>query len=445
MRVSIATIRAPSFVIKVKHILTLLLVGGLIGLTEVSGRQTFLESYNIDAVRNLALIVVAALTVLMSLFQRGGKLPTLLPLLPYLIFLGWALFSLLWTSEPQYSLREASKLIYPVFFFILVRLSLQNRTDAYSLYNRIRQIFVFFAIIGIIAAVLGIIIMLRNGTWQWGISRLLNIPFQMETMAACIYVLIDFVGWRTLPKWKPNKLLLVTMTIYVFLSLTRAYIFGLVLAIAMVFVVTSRSRLIWPLFVTIGSCFVILLLVVDNPVKSRMFWNPEEVTLGSLTEIALTAPSELVSPDFIKLSGRVVYFQVTLKEAQSRRPALIGAGLGSSRPIINMYFPTAAVAHGDYLSYSAELGYIGFVLLLSLYATTFWGSLLTVIKKRRDPLKRAAATLLFSLITLVSVVSIVYNAFVHIFVLHTVAVAMLAIICHKSTSTVQIYSVNVSA
>jgi hypothetical protein len=121
-----------------------------------------------------------------------------------------------------------------------------------------------------------------------------------------------------------------------------------------------------------------------------------------------------------------------ITESQAQRPALIGAGLGSSRPLIMSHARNpSGVVHSDYVGYFAELGYIGITLFIMMWAAVFIVGLRAAFKRNTLPIKRAAAVSLVGLGVLNCVISIAYNPSVQILIFYSIVMVMVAILFHK--------------
>jgi hypothetical protein len=410
----------------------LLIAGSSMNLTELTRRATFLGNYNVDALRNLALLGLASIGMLFVVLQGQGKIPNFLRIWPYLLFAAWAAFSLFWTINIEYSLRELSKLVYPILVYIIAVKVMQSGTPAYKLWALTREATTFFAIVSVWSGMVALALWLKAGVWTWGESRLLNIPMHFASIVSAALVVLELAAWKAIPGWRPRKWLMVLLFLDVVLSLTRTDIFALLVAIFVVWSIAGRR--LWRL---VGGCvfgliIVTTLLVVDNPVKDRMFWRPQQVTLAWLAEMALTEPGQLFSENHIKFSGRIGFWEHVLSESRAQRPALIGSGIGSSRPLIMSYARNpSGVVHSDYVGYLAELGYVGITLFIIMWATIFVVGLRAAFKKNILPVKRAAAITLVGLTVLNCIVSIAYNPSVQILIFYSIAMVMLAILFSK--------------
>jgi hypothetical protein len=410
----------------------LLIAGGSLYLTELSGRITILGSYNVDALRNLALIGLASLGTLVMILQSQGRIPNFLRIWPYLLFAVWGTFSLLWSIDLEYSLRELPKLFYPILVYLITAKALHAGTSDRKLLEHVRNVMAFFAIISLMASMSTLVLLISEGRWIWGESRLLNIPLQFPSLVSASYIILEVAAWGAIPGWRPRKWLAAFLFLDVVLSLTRTHIFALLVALFAVWGALGRSWLrLFGGFI-VGFTIVVTLLVVDNPVKERMFWRPQQITLSWLLDKALTDPGELLSGDHIRFSGRIGYWEHVLAESRAQRPALVGSGLGSSRPLImNFERNPALVAHSDVVSYLAELGYIGLTMFVFMWSGALVIGLRGAFRRNISPVRRAAAIVLVGLVILNVVVSIAYNPSVQIFIFHSLAMVMLAILFRR--------------
>ena len=77
----------------------------------------------------------------------------------------------------------------------------------------------------------------------------------------------------------------------------------------------------------------------------------------------------LINDNVVISSGRFRAWKYLVESAFKTNSAILGAGVGSSRPLLRQYvkYQSMQVAHGDYAKYLAEAGYAG----LSLYLLFF--------------------------------------------------------------------------
>lgn len=415
-------------VFKGTHVLRFLIFGGLLTFFELTNRAEIFGSFTVDAIRNFLLLATAMALITAVALQREGRVPNVWRIWPYLLFVIWAGLSALWSTELLYTLREGSKLIYPILVYLLARCFLHSNPDRQQLFKILRQMLRVFVLLSALSSAAGVVLAIGRGAWTWGGSRVHKMPLAISPEVASVYVLLEIAGFQRIPGWRFRWWLVAVTLAYVLLSLTRAYIFGLIMAIAMLFWLSWR-RWRWRL-AAIGLCSVLILtiLVVDNPVKRRMFWKPDQITAKSLILTAATDPGRLVAPDYIHTSGRFFLWQHLLSEARSRRPALIGSGLGSSRPIMAMSRWGKVVSHGDYAKYLAELGYVGIGLFMLLQGSWFLWSLRRSHDIRLSAVSRAAAVTLCAQLVLTVVFGLVYEVLYQAYDSSTIAVLLVAII-----------------
>lgn len=429
-------------VIKGRLLLSILSFGGLLTLYELTNRLIIFGSFTVDVIRNLVLSSVVLFAIVCLLLQRKISPGYILHIWPYNLFLFWAWVSILWTTELGYTVRDGIKLLYPFLFYLLNRNLLRTDQDRYDLLMLWRSCLTFYSVVSLISSAIGLISMLATGQWVWGDSRLYKFPLAMTEPLASMYVLFEIGGWRRL--WKPRWGLVAAMIVYVVLSLTRSYILALFVAIAMIFWLFWR-RWSWRLFF-VGLGFVIILsfLVVDNPIKRRMFRHPEQVTFISLFETTLTDPGKFFQDDYIQFSARFWMWENLLTEARERRPALIGAGLGSGRPImvdariaIGMDVKMAS-GHGDYVTYMAELGYIGFGLFLLLLFISFLWAFRKARDRHMSSVGRVAAIILCSQIVFLAIAGLVYTSMQFTYDILAMMMALGAVLQSEKISRLQL-------
>jgi hypothetical protein len=421
-------ILSKRIVIRGYYLIAFLLFGGLLYFTELSGRITILGNYNVDAIRNLILLILAFFLLGVSAVQRNNHLPNIKRIWPYLIFVFWAWLSVTWSVWPEYTIRDGLKLFYPILIYSLAHAFIRTEKSSHKLLGILRKILMIFTLISVISAAATIAFQLKSGNWLWGKSRLQDAPLAIHPVVASLFVLLEISGWRKITGWRPQWLLIALAVLYVSLSLTRAYVFGLLLAVLGIIWVTS-NRKTWRLMIIIFTVTAVFaLLVVDTPLKRRMFWRPNEVTIQSVMTTAINDPGRFLSEDYIKFSGRLHYWDYIATRASELRPLLIGAGLGSGRPIMQNSSFSDLVTHGDYAKYLAELGFIGLVLFILLYFILFFWSLKLALKRDLAPVQQVAAATLFAQLILAMVTSLVYDVFWLAFDFQAIAAVLVAII-----------------
>jgi len=140
-----------------------------------------------------------------------------------------------------------------------------------------------------------------------------------------------------------------------------AVLFGFVVAVLTARRSEVARRQIWRT-VTVGMAFV---------AASFLVWNPLE-SLESVARI-------LTSDDTISSDGRIRLWSVAWRMWQEH--PVLGVGIGQYRAVADQYVfgGVSNIAHNTYLSFLAETGLVGFVILVSLPLAVF----IRVIRSRR--------------------------------------------------------------
>lgn len=140
-----------------------------------------------------------------------------------------------------------------------------------------------------------------------------------------------------------------------------AVLFGFVVAVLAARRSEVARRQIWRT-VTVGLAFV---------AASFLVWNP----LESLESVARIVTSD----DTISSDGRIRLWSVAWRMWQEH--PVLGVGIGQYRAVADQYVfgGVSNIAHNTYLSFLAETGLVGFVILVSLPLAVF----LRVIRSRR--------------------------------------------------------------
>jgi O-antigen ligase len=361
--------------LRIKHtmLLKLLLIIGLIPFSSLMANLLPIgHGVSLDGVRNLFLFAVISLIAWAYFLLSRRPVVGLLESWPFLLFVLWAVLSSLWSLSISYTVRELVKLIYPIVLYLFARSALRNQPNTTELFQSLISILGLFCIITFGSLLVEVALGIRS--YSLGADRLLDPLFGIHPAMAALYLFGELSGKLHVPHWRLNKVAIGCALLYLVLSLTRAYLFGAVAGLGAVVLLRSRRLLWWLVAIGVTLGAAILILTVDNPIKTRMFWQPEEVTLQTI----LDSPQILFSPEYVRFSGRTTFWRFLLAELHKPHGPWLGGGLGSARYALEngQIWGEIAVAHGSYAKYLAELGYIGFALFLFclLLGATWFGS-----------------------------------------------------------------------
>ncbi len=428
-----ASVHSKKGFVSLFTVIGVLLVGGMLTFYEVSGRSQVLFGVGVDGLRNLVLVTLAVLTLFLITLQNNFRQPSIMRIMPYLIFTAWGFLSISWSIAPYFTLRDLLKLVYPIVLFMLGSLVCDTEENAMRLYHLVYRVLMWFCIFSV--AVAGLIIArgTLDGSWHWGVSRVRDMPFIIRPELAIVYINWEIASRLRIDGWKLKKWLVAAMLAYVLLTLTRSVIFAAVASFSVLVWVTWQKPLLRQLAPVAGIVLVLLLIGIDNPIKSRMFMQPDEVTILSFVETAVTEPQMLISPQYIRVSGRFTYWRYLLGTAHTVRPPLMGSGLGTARKImsegtLNISGTSSGYAHGDFAKYLAELGYIGLFAILALYTLTFIWAYRIARCRSCTQLSRASAAIITTMVTTAVIVGMVYEIFWSAFSITAIAILLVAIL-----------------
>ena len=283
----------------------------------------------------------------------------------YLLLVGFAFMSLTWTISTEYSLRESLKLLYPVVPFLIALTIFNENNKVVYFSNTLKNIF----IIGVLLNLGWMLYQYFNGTlFRTGGFVRINDPF--ISVSICAISGIFFLSYAYFNKKKQYLFFPVIVMGVVLLTATRSYIVGYIASIIYFFVFYSKKRLWKVVPLLVSFLLIYAFFEISNPLKTRMFWKPQEIGFDDF----ISNPLILVESEYSIWTGRFAMWSILIEKAHSAVSPLLGAGTGTSRFILSGEFGGQYYPHSDYVKHLAEHGYIGFSLFLLFLLTILFRS-----------------------------------------------------------------------
>ncbi len=380
--------------------------------------------------RNLALIFFVALGGLFSMSRQNESWFVWKHVWPYTLYALWFAFSSLWAPNMFFAVRDSANMMYPLLVFLMAYTAMRTATDADAVFAVLQKTLRLLGVISVCATAVFSTWMAAQGVFVWRYYfRIRDVPLTIHPVLGITIIVLELATGHNRKSRILHWGLIVGLGISVYLTLTRVYIAALLAGLfALAFFRLPRLRYRVAALVA-ALILATAMIVVDSPIKRRMFWEPDRIRLDNLPELLITG--HLFAEEEMIYSGRLRYWDYIMTRARSHAPAWRGSGAGSAR-----YFLLTSIfeaePHGDYTRTISDTGYVGLALLALLFGMTAIWTWRAYFARRSPPTRRLAACVLFATAASVAVAGTAYD------VLHqpygTIAVAMvLAAIIHKAS------------
>jgi hypothetical protein len=369
----------------------------------------------INGLRSYFIFLIAVIT-LSANARKLRKHDFSTEILLYGMFVTWSTCSIFWSVSLSYTLRDSIKLWYPLFIYLITKISVKTMGSAMWLEKKILQSIGILIVISAILLILSILFgwntqMLENNE----MARITDSPgvYSVGIGASVIYIIYNFIisrqkGWKHLlfnyKIWLPSIIILITVT--------RSYIIGAISA-ALSALLLSKKVSFLKLLICMLLIFIIgfSIIMFFEPIKSRMFWNPNDVSIMTVIE----HPLIFFDDQYVRSSGRYNIWSYYISTLHGYVSPLIGGGLGTVRYILSggRIFGVET-AHGEYSKYLAELGWIG----LGFYLFCLFFFVISICSKAiktHNPFVKRQYILALSCFIYIIVSGIGYNPFYNSF------------------------------
>ncbi len=331
------------------------LLTGMLPLT--LGREgmmvTVLGRMDLSAVRLLGLWIASLLVIMPNLCQAGRYS---LRYRWHLLFLVFAMLSLVWAPSAAYGSRMIVKLTAPFLFLLLILLTCSSWQDL----RRLQHTMVLSGILATVVAVLAVLGGYSSFSTQLGLGVPGLGPAATSANLAVLTVLaLAFL--RTSPGWKAAALIGVFAAACV-AGFTRITIAGLLLGFTAVLWVSCKGLIRW-LTPLAGVASVPTLFLFSDIFRQRMFKNGGDISL----DLLLKNPAAAL--DNIHGSGRFEAWSYVLNNFFKPNP-FFGSGVGTTQSYFYTHATGLNVIHSEYIRLLAEVG-IGGVALMGVAVAAY--------------------------------------------------------------------------
>lgn len=331
------------------------LLTGMLPLT--LGREgmmvTVFGRMDLYAVRLLGLWLAALLVIMPNLWQAGRYS---LRYRWHLLFLAFALLSLVWAPSAAYGARMIVKLTAPFMFLLLILLTCSCWQDL----RRLQHTMVLSGILAIVVALFAVFRGYSSFSTQLGLGVPgLGPAATSANLAVLTALALAFL--RTSPGWLAAALLGVFAAACV-AGFTRITIAGLLLGMSSVLWVSCKGVIRW-LIPLVGIVSVPTLFLFSDIFRQRMFKNGGDISL----DLLLKNPA--VALDQVHGSGRFEAWSYVLNSFFKPNPFL-GSGVGTTQSYFYTHATGLNVIHSEYIRLLAEVG-IGGVALMGVAVAAY--------------------------------------------------------------------------
>lgn len=373
-----------------RHPAATLIVGGFLTLQffdEVPLTLPF-GTFSPLAIVAFSLLAIAAL----ALVRAPGAIRAMREIWPFALLALLAVISILWANEPSFALREAIHYVYPVAFYAVMHAYIWVKGDPNSGLRVFRVTFLLGLVVTTVGRIVG-----SGGSYDLSAQAFRFVDPGVYGMPIGLLVLGAVLNARYLEKKSGLGILsklgvaavIATASALVAATLTRAYIFGLLAALAtfLWFNVRGRAPFLGTrklAIVGVALLTLIALLAFEGPIKRRMFWNPRSITLSDIR----ANPGLLVDADVVIMSGRATIWTTTTRAIEGG--GLLGSGAGSTRAYLDgqPLGQGIRVMHGEFPRIWAEFGVLG---LLAYALFLIWVFVVAALGVRRNRGSRVAS------------------------------------------------------
>lgn len=302
------------------------------------------------------LFLTVLILILVCLTEQQATARTFAALAPFVVFLGYTLISITWTSNTVYGLRFLIKLVTPLLFAVLVLSALRSPHDVIRAEKLIVLGCLLILLIAVLNTLSGGALDGAVGRAKWAGSGVLVAPYKSPanfSFLLSINAVLCLANYLTSRK-QAWLLLYVLFSVAVFASFTRISMAALLLCSYIVVFQLSRSTLLRYVVPPALAFISVLAVFVYKPLRDRMFFSGTQVDFGNMDLHSLL--------DSVNTSGRTSLWQAAL-DFFATRDEFLGAGSGSVDFWLSNHSQASAL-HSEYLRLYIEFGVLGLTLFL---------------------------------------------------------------------------------
>ena len=324
------------------------LLTGMLPLT--LGREgmmvTVFGRMDLYAVRLLGLWIASLLVIMPHLWQVGRYS---LRYRWHLLFLVFAMLSLVWAPSAAYGSRMIVKLTAPFIFLLLILLTCSSWQDLKRLQHTM-------VVSGLLAIAIGVIA-IWGGYSTFSTQLGLGVPGLGPAATSANLAVLSVLALAllcTAPGWLA-ALLLGLFAAGAVAGFARITIAGLLFGVSVVLWMSMKGLVRW-LIPLAGAVSVPALFFLSDTFRQRMFKNDGDISL----DLLLKDPTAAL--DNIHGSGRFEAWSYVLTSFFKPSP-FFGSGVGTTQNYFYTHATGLNVIHSEYIRLLAELGVLGVALM----------------------------------------------------------------------------------
>jgi hypothetical protein len=359
------------------RLLSFLLFLGFFPIGFIIARKSILPigyGLTLDAIRAIALLLLASLLLFVAYAANRTKaLKAVCEIWPFVLFTVFAFLSISWSVSKGYTIRDLLPLTYPIMLYVSARVLINSQVEIKCVN---RWLYVGFSL-AFLFTVVGILIRFKQGTLLYheeftSTVRVRDIEsvYQLSPWLLYLFAIIFYLK-LIYEKQNRNIIFLIISILPVLVTVSRTYILMLFTGLLFVTILVIKSKIGKLVIVCLAIVMPFFALSFDNPLKKRMFFAPLEASPTTM----MNNPLELLDNMNINFMGRISIWNYLIGNLHSRVSPIVGGGLGTSRDVLKggAVFGGTAYAHGDYVKFFSELGYIGISLffLVLIYSLRY--------------------------------------------------------------------------
>ena len=261
--------------------------------------------------------------------------------LPYILFIGFSIFSLTYSSNPIRGIPGVVMYVFPLLYYSLSKRALTAKSCVWRLFKRISLSSFFYVLICFVSFFL---------------PEYFSV-FSYYGMGICVIPALMLLK----SKKKVYALFFVFCLIPPLIFVKRTPLLGIAVAMMVFLSLIYKWKALIPSIVALIMSVALILSIPQF--REKLFYGGEEMTVKDVRK------SGNISEN-INMNGRTMFWAIVLDKYYEKSP-YFGAGLGTVKSFLqsnkNDYREAFSLMHNDWLLVLCELGIVGVSLLLSFF------------------------------------------------------------------------------
>ena len=290
-------------------------------------------------------LLVLEILLMTGLFMSGRSPVWSLPLIVYVVFLGWIIIGCFYSEAPVFGFRVVLKYLYPLIVTLFASAVVRDVEVFLKAGQGARQV----ALLSVIVSFMPFVNRLIPGVFWYGTAKAINyISIMIFSLAMYFYA-------RTVQQRKMNLFYAFIFILPCFLWVFRTSIMGSMIAIMGFFFIKYRLRSM-PIILGILIAGVVAVFTIPS-LRQKMFFDDSK-------SIEAFQGGQ-ISMDDVNTNARAAMWE-HLEELFFVDKELIGSGTGSVQNYMynNYVFGGLKVPHSDFVQMKCDNGLIGLMIYL---------------------------------------------------------------------------------